>query len=94
MEPLPTDDDWYHVNADLTGLKPGTTAHYRLMLRTSAGDGSTLVDSVRMPYSRRVRSASVEIRPPPLCVPGLVSRVPYGSPRHNPRQCTHGTLSP
>src|SRR5206468_1689549 len=35
--PLPTDDDWYHVNADLTGLKPGTAVHYRLVVRTAAG---------------------------------------------------------
>lgn len=35
--PLPTDDDWYHVNADLTGVKPRQTVHYRLMVRAAGG---------------------------------------------------------
>lgn len=32
-----TDDDWYHVNLDLTELKPGETSHYRLVAENSAG---------------------------------------------------------
>ncbi len=32
-----TDDDWYHVNLDLTNLKPGETYHYRLVAENSQG---------------------------------------------------------
>jgi hypothetical protein len=31
------DDDLYHVNTDITDLKPGTTYHYRLVATSSAG---------------------------------------------------------
>lgn len=31
------DDDVYHVNTDITGLRPGTTYHYRLVAVSSAG---------------------------------------------------------
>lgn len=33
-----TDDDWYYVNTDIEGLKPGATYHYRL---TAANDRGT-----------------------------------------------------
>lgn len=35
---MQTDDDWYRVNADITGLAAGETVHYRLVTET---DGAT-----------------------------------------------------
>ena len=32
-----TDDDWFHVNTDIDGLKPGETCHYRLVATSAAG---------------------------------------------------------
>lgn len=32
-----TDDDWYNVNADIAGLQPGTTYHYRLVAENASG---------------------------------------------------------
>jgi hypothetical protein len=34
---MATDDDWYHVNADVTGLTPGRQYHYRLVVKTASG---------------------------------------------------------
>lgn len=34
---MQTDDDWYNVNLDLNGLKPGESCHYRLVATSSAG---------------------------------------------------------
>ena len=34
---MATDDDWYHVNLDLTSLTPGQTIHYRLVAVTAQG---------------------------------------------------------
>ena len=36
------DDDWYHVNQDVTGLQPGRTYHYRLV--ATQGDGPVVGD--------------------------------------------------
>ena len=32
-----TDDDWYHVNLDLSSLTPGQTVHYRLLATNAEG---------------------------------------------------------
>lgn len=32
-----TDDDWYHVNADIEGLGAGVTVHYRVVVESDAG---------------------------------------------------------
>jgi len=31
------DDDWFHINVDLTDLKPGETIHYRFVAKNSHG---------------------------------------------------------
>lgn len=34
---MQTDGDWYHVNLDISDLRPGETCHYRLVAKTEAG---------------------------------------------------------
>ena len=34
---MQTDDDWYDVTTDITGLAPGQTVHYRLAAKSDAG---------------------------------------------------------
>lgn len=51
---MATDDDWYNVNLDVTGLQPGSTIHYRLAAKTAKGtfygaDRTFTVPSTRTP---------------------------------------------
>ncbi len=46
---MQTDDDWYHVNADLLGPAPGETCHYRLVITTDAGTVAGENRSFRLP---------------------------------------------
>ncbi|NUQ64467.1 MAG: discoidin domain-containing protein [Pirellulales bacterium] len=73
-----TDQDWYHVNRDITGLQPGQTYHLRLVATNAAGtakgkDETFTVPSDPKPHvltgpASRIRSdaAKVEGRLNPL----------------------------
>jgi hypothetical protein len=50
------DDDIYHVNTDITDLKPGTTYHYRLVATSNAGttrgaDGTFTTPATKQPLA-------------------------------------------
>lgn len=47
-----TDDDWYNVNLDITGLQPGTTYHYRLVAENAAGRATGPAATFTTPASR------------------------------------------
>lgn len=61
---MKTDDDWYRVNADIRGLEPGQTVHYRLVAesegQTVVGEDMTYtVPSDAKPEATTVGTASV-----------------------------------
>jgi len=51
--PYATDDDWYNVNVDLTGLQPGTTYRYRLVAESDAGRVTGAEGVFTTPVTRR-----------------------------------------
>lgn len=61
-----TDDDDYYVNADLSGLKPGSITFHRLVAVSDAGTTATPVAKVRVPSDREPLAATLaadEIEP-------------------------------
>jgi hypothetical protein len=46
---MQTDDDWYHVNRDITDLQPGETYYYRLVATNAAGTTMGQEQSFTMP---------------------------------------------
>jgi hypothetical protein len=47
------DDDWHHVNADLTGLTPGVEYHYRLVTQGDSGTVAGEDRALRLPADLR-----------------------------------------
>lgn len=46
---MQTDDDWYHVNCDISDLTPGQTYHYRLVATSAAGTTAGEEQTFQMP---------------------------------------------
>lgn len=65
---MQTDNDWYYVNQDITGLKPGETYHYRLVATSSAGTAHGADQAFTLPADSR-----------PHVVTGLTTRIRNGS---------------
>jgi hypothetical protein len=65
---MQTDNDWYSVNQDITGLKPGETYHYRLIATSSAGTTHGADQAFTLPADSR-----------PHVVTGLATRIRNGS---------------
>ncbi len=67
---MQTDDDWYYVNQDITGLESGKTYHFRLIATSSAGTTHGADQAFTLPADSR-----------PHVVTGLATRIRNGSAR-------------
>lgn len=72
--PTKTEDDWYDVNADVSGLTPGSTLFYRVVLEQ---DGATEYGEVR--------SFAVPATPRPQVTTGPASRMAAGTAKAEAR---------
>jgi hypothetical protein len=71
---MQTEDDWYDVNADVSGLTPGSTLFYRVVLEQ---DGTTTYGAVR--------SLAVPATARPVVTTGPVSRMAAGTAKAEAR---------
>ena len=71
-----TDDDWYHVNTDLTGLQSGATYHYRLIAENEAGRVTGPEESFTVPADDRphvVTGEAIRIGPETATLTGRLT---------------------